>query len=70
MCFIPVHSDVARAETTTLIGEGGDVYSYIDVLPDEFLIKSNLNSSVWKKIRRPEHEYLNVQLPPPPQLTF
>ena len=33
-----------RAETRTLIGGGGGgAYSYIHVLPDEFLFKSNSN---------------------------
>ena len=58
-----------RAETRTLIG-GGGVYSYIQVLPDELLFKWNSNWSIWKEIRRAEHEYMNIHPPPPPQLTF
>ena len=56
-----------RAVTKALIG-GGGAYSYIRVLPDEFLLKStvmttdfNRNSSDRTRI----YEY-----PPPPQLTL
>ena len=57
-----------RAETKALVG-GGGVYSYIHVLPDEFLLKSVVitvdikrNSSGRTRI----YEYE----PPPPQLTL
>ena len=36
----------ARAVARTLIGGGGGAYSYIHVLPDEFLFKSNSNRSI------------------------
>ena len=37
---------IVRDVTRTLIGGGGGVYSYIHVLPDEFLFKSNSNFSI------------------------
>ena len=54
------------AVARTLIGGGGGgVYSYIHVLPDEFLLKSNSNLSIWKETSRAEHEYMNNPPPPP-----
>ena len=60
---------MTRAETKALIGGGGGgIYSYIHVLPDEFLLKSvvitvdfKINSSGRTRI----YEYA-----PPPQLTL
>ena len=46
--------------TRTLIGWGGGVYSYIHVLPDEFLFKSNSNFLIWKEIFWAKHEYINI----------
>ena len=53
-----------RAVTKALIGRGG-AYSYIRVLPDEFLLKSTVMTTVWKEIRRAEREYVNIHPPPP-----
>ena len=55
---------VITAVARTLIG-GGGVYSYIHVLSDEFLLKSNSNLSIWKETSRAEHEYMNKHPPPP-----
>ena len=56
--------NVGRAETRTLIGGGGGIYSYIHVLPDGFLFKLiNLNF-ISKETRRAEHECMNI--PPLP----
>ena len=55
-----------RAETKALIG-GGGVYSYIRVLPDEFLLKSVVITVDFKRNssgRTRIYEYA----PPPPQL--
>ena len=43
---------------TSSLGGGGGVYSYIHVLPDQFLLKL-LNS---------EHEYILIYTPPPPPI--
>ena len=51
-----------RAVTKAFIG-GGGAYSYIRVLPDEFLLKSTVMTT---EIRRAEREYMNI--PPPPQI--
>ena len=60
--------DIGYVETKALIG-GGGVYSYVRVLPDEFLLKSvgitvdfKRNSSGRTRI----YEYA----PPPPPLTL
>ena len=59
----PMFRETANRDVTgTLIG-GGGVYSYIHVLPDEFLFKSNSNSSLLKETRRAEHEYVNIHTP-------
>ena len=53
-----------RAETKPLIG-GGGAYSYIRVLPDEFLLKSTVMTTDFKRNssgRTRIHEYA----PPPP----
>ena len=44
---------------------GGGEYSYLLVLPDEFLLKSAVIKFNFKEIRRAEHEYMNVHPPPP-----
>ena len=40
---------MARAVTKALIGGGGGVYSYIRVLPDEFLLKSVVITDDFKR---------------------
>ena len=54
---------IPRAVARTLIGGGGGVYSYIHVLPDKFLFKSNSNWSIWNEICRAKHEYMNIHPP-------
>ena len=57
---------VFRAVTKALIGGGGGAYSYIRVLPDEFLLKSTVMTNWFsKEIRRAEREYMNIYPPPP-----
>ena len=59
---------IDRAETKALIG-GGGAYSYIHVLPDEFLLKSVVITVDFKRnssSRTRIYEYA----PPPPQLTL
>ena len=56
-----------RVVTRTLIG---GVYSYIHVLVDEFLFKSNLNCWFWKEICRAKHEYMNINAPINVLVTF
>ena len=68
-----VHSRVApvrfRAVARALIGGGGKgggeggVYSYIRVMPDEFLLKSVVFKFISNEISQAEHEYTS----PPPQ---
>ena len=41
--------EVTRAETKALIGGGGGAYSYIRVLPDEFLLKSTVMTTDFKR---------------------
>ena len=56
-------------ETRALIGGGGGgggEYSYIRVLPDEFLLKSVVFKFISKEISRAELEYMNIHPPPPP----
>ncbi len=48
------------------MGGGGGEYSYIRVLPDEFLLKSVVFKFISREISRAEHEYMNIQRPPPP----
>ena len=48
------------------MGGGGGEYSYISVLPDEFLLKLTLMTAVSKEIRRTEQEDMNIPPPPPP----
>ena len=56
---------INRAVARTLIG-GGGAYSYIHVLPDQFLSKLiNLNL-ISKETSRAKHEYMNKHPPPPP----
>ena len=55
----------SRGETRALIGGGGGEYSYIRVLPDEFLLKLTLMTADFKRNssgRTRRHEYS----PPPP----
>ena len=59
-----------RDVTTTLIGGGGGVYSFIHVLLGEFLSKFNSNGSIGKETRRAEHEYMNMHPPPSSKLKF
>ena len=47
--------DDTRGETRSLIGGGGGVYSYIPVLPDKFLLKSEIDNT-------------NIHSPPPPPI--
>ena len=56
-----------RAVARALIGGGGGggVYSYIRVMPDEFLLKSVVFKLISRKISRAEHEYMNIHPPPP-----
>ena len=57
-----------RGETRALIGGGGE-YSYIRVLPDEFLLKLTLMTADFKRNssgRTRRYEYSH----PPPQLTL
>ena len=64
-----IQGDWTRAETRALIWGGGGEYSYIRVLPDEFLLKSVVFKYISKEISRAEHEYMNINSPPPPQLS-
>ena len=54
-CLQLVNRAVARA----LIG-GGGVYSYIRVLPDEFLLKSVVFKFISKEISPTEHECMKI----------
>ncbi len=45
---------------------GGGEYSYVRVLPDEFLLKSVVFKFILKEISRAEHDYMNIHPPPPP----
>ena len=50
----------ARGETRALIGGGGGgEYSYIRVLPNEFLLKSVVFKFISKEISQAEHEYIS-----------
>ena len=65
--FLPLSCINVRAVTKALIGGGGGVYSYIRVLPDEFLLKSVVITDDFKRNssgRTRIHEYA------PPQLTL
>ena len=56
---------VTRAVTKALIGGGGGAYSYIRVLPDEFLLKSTLMTTDFKRNssgRTRIYEYSPLQL--------
>ena len=55
----------ARGETRALIGGGGGEYSYIRVLPDEFLLKLTLMTADFKRNssgRTRRYEYSPSQL--------
>ncbi len=55
---------ILRAVARALIGGGGGgVYSYIRVMPDEFLLKSVVFKLISKEISRTEHEYMNIHPP-------
>ncbi len=56
----------ARAVARALIGGRGGVYSYIRVLPDEFLLKSVVFNLISKEISRAEHLYMSIHPPPSP----
>ena len=58
-----------RAETKALIG-GGGVYSYIHVLPDEFLLKSVVITVDFKRNSSGRTRIYEYAPPPPPQLTL
>ncbi len=62
------NSGVTRALIGGGEGRGGGVYSYILVLPDEFLLKSVVFKFISKEISRAEHEYINIHPPPPPPI--
>ena len=62
-------AQIVRAVTKALIGGGGGGYSYLRVLPDEFLLKSVVITVDFKRNssgRTRIYEYA----PPPPQLTL
>jgi hypothetical protein len=44
---------------------GGGGYSYIRVLPDEFLLNFSIFKFISKEISRAEHEYVNIHPLPP-----
>ena len=52
-----------RAATRTI--NWGGKYSYIAVLPDGFLFKSNSNFSICKESCRVQQQYMNIRTPPP-----
>ncbi len=65
--FVYLACHITRAVARALIGGGGGgVYSYIRVMPDEFLLKSVVFRLILKEISRAEHEYMNIHPPPPP----
>ena len=57
---------ITRAETTALIGGGGDVYSYIRVLPDEYLLKSVVITVDFKRNSSGRTRIYEYAPPPPP----
>ena len=59
-----------RAETKALIGGGGGAYSYIRVLPDEFLLKSTVMTTDFKRNSSGRTRIYEYTPPPPPQLTL
>ena len=58
-----------RAETKALIG-GGGVYSYIRVLPDEFLLKSVVITVDFKRNSSGRTRIYEYAPPPPPNKRF
>ena len=58
---------IYRAVTKALIG-GGGAYSYIRFLPDEFLLKSTVMTTDFK--RNSSGRTRIYEYPSPPQLTF
>ena len=59
--------NVRRGETRALIG-GGCEYSYLRVLPDEFLLKLAVIKINFKRNLSGRTQYMNIH--PPPQLTL
>ena len=59
----------SRTVTKALIGGGGGAYSYIRVLPDEFLLKSTVMTTDFKKNSSGRTRIYEYPHPPPPQLT-
>ena len=73
--LLEIHSveDITRGTTgrgVTRALIGGGVYSYIRLLPDEFLLNFFVFKFISKEISWAEHEYMNIHPPPPPQLTL
>ncbi len=64
---LDIYLYVIRAVARALIwGGGGFVYSYIRVMPDEFLLKSVVFKLISKETSRAAHKYMNIHPPPPP----
>ena len=63
MIFIRVKAQSIRAETKALIG-GGGAYSYIRVLLDEFLLKSTVMTTDFKR-NSSGRTRINKYTPPP-----
>ena len=57
-----------RAETKALIGGGGGAYSYIRVLPDEFLLKSTVMTTDFKRNSSGRTRIYEYTPPPPPPI--
>ena len=55
-----------RAETKALIEGGGGVYSYIRILPDEFLLKSVVITVDFKRNSAGRMRIYEYAPPPPP----
>ena len=70
----PFHDlkEAIRAVTKALIGGGGggSGYSYIRVLPDEFLLKSVVVTVDFKRNSSGRTRIYEYAHPPPPQLTL
>ena len=58
-------NEPTRAETKALIG-GGGAYSYIRVLPDEFLLKSVVITVDFKRNSSGKTQIYEYAPPPPP----
>ena len=59
---------IIRAVTKALIGGGGEggAYSYIRVLPDEFLLKSTVMTTDFKRNSSDRTQMYEYPHPPPP----